>query len=87
MTDDIKPPPSAEPLHVPTEQPPTRPSTASAAPAATAAKPAVLKAQPAKVEKPPRQSGNGVGAAIFATVVIILGLAGLAVLAYIKTKK
>jgi hypothetical protein len=88
MTDDIKPRPHAEPVHVPTDQPPpTRTPAASATPAAAAAKPTVVKTQPGKVEKPPRQSSNGVGLAIFATVVIILGLAGLAVLAYIKTQK
>jgi hypothetical protein len=36
--------------------------------------------------KPPKQTDNNVVAAIAATVIIVLGLAALAVLAYVKTK-
>jgi uncharacterized protein HemX len=67
---------------VPTEQAKPAAATPPAAVHAT-----VQKSQPAKVKKPPKQSSGGVGGAIFATVVIVLGLAGLAVFAYIKTQK
>lgn len=48
--------------------------------------------QPAKQETPPKPKtpkpkGNGVTAAIFATVIIVLGLGLLAVYAYIKQNK
>lgn len=36
--------------------------------------------------KPPKKPRNGVGTAIFATVIIVLGLAALAVYAYLKGK-
>ncbi|MGH7142201.1 MAG: hypothetical protein ACREF5_01860 [Candidatus Saccharimonadales bacterium] len=38
------------------------------------------------VAKPPKQPGSGVGLAISATVIIVLGLAALMVYAYLKTK-
>jgi len=46
-------------------------------------------AKPAKPAKPvtPKQPSNGVGMAITATVIIVLGLAALAVYAYLKTAK
>jgi hypothetical protein len=55
-------------------------------------KPAEAKKEAAKPEekpkKPvaPKQHGNGVGAAIFATMVIVLGLAAMATYAYMKTQ-
>ena len=39
-----------------------------------------------KVPKPPRQPRTGVGLAVFATVVIVLGLAALMVYAYLRTQ-
>jgi uncharacterized protein HemX len=47
--------------------------------------PAQPKAAP-EPPKPPKQPGNGVTAAIVATVIIVLGLALLAVYAYLKQK-
>jgi hypothetical protein len=84
MTDDIKPPPASEPVHIRADQPVTR---AAAKTPTDTDKPSPPKAQPGKVKKPPKQSTSGVTSAIVATVVIILGLAGLAVLAYVKTQK
>lgn len=45
----------------------------------------VGKAPPPPPPKAPKQPGHGVGMAIFATVVIVLALAGLATVAYVKT--
>ena len=84
MTDDIKPPPASEPVHVRADQPVTRDAARTPA---DADKPSPPKPQPTKVKKPPKQSSSGVTSAIVATFVIILGLAGLAVLAYVKTQK
>lgn len=42
--------------------------------------------QPKKAKKQPKNHQPGVGGAIFATVVIVLGLAGLAVYAYLKSQ-
>lgn len=49
--------------------------------------PSKKQPKPPKPAKVPRVAGNGVGLAIFATVVIVLGLAAMAVYAYIKTQK
>jgi uncharacterized protein HemX len=49
------------------------------------AQPTDQKAAP-KPPKPPKQPGNGVTVAIVATVIIVLGLALLAVYAYLKQK-
>jgi hypothetical protein len=56
------------------------------------AKPSVLAPPQAQQKappkpKPPKQPGSGVTAAIFATVVIVFGLALLAVYAYLKQNK
>jgi len=40
-----------------------------------------------KVTKPPKQPGSGVGLAIVATVIIVLGLGAIAAYAYIQTVK
>ena len=40
-----------------------------------------------KAAPAPKEPGNGVGMAIFATVIIVLSLATLATYAYIKTQK
>jgi hypothetical protein len=80
ITATAAPTESVEP--VPANQAKPVPTTPPAAIHAT-----VQKSKPAKVKKPPKQSSGGVGGAIFATVVIVLGLAGLAVFAYIKTQK
>jgi hypothetical protein len=40
-----------------------------------------------EVKQPPKSASNSVVAAIIATVIIVLGVSGLAVLAYIKTQK
>jgi hypothetical protein len=62
------------------------PASAGQAPPAANLPPAK---QPAKIPPPkaaPKPPKQGVAAAIFATVIIVLGLAALAVYAYIKTK-
>lgn len=67
------------------------PPTAEKAPAPEATKPSEDKPKhesSKKVEhKParPKQPGTGIGLAIFATIVIVLGLAALATYAYLKT--
>jgi hypothetical protein len=75
---DIKVPPPAHPAAPATSSrtTPTGNKSVYADPTAAAAAKAAPKKPPAK----------GVNAAIFATVVIILGLAALAVYAYTKTK-
>jgi len=55
-------------------------------PTAEKPKPEVPKKAEHKPEKPARAS-TGVGAAILATVVIVLGLAALATYAYLKTAR
>jgi|GEM_PF-5235291 hypothetical protein len=83
-----------EPVHVRADQStnpaaaqPVAPSSAGPSkPAPPAAQPTVSKAQPS-VKKPPKQAGSNVTMAIISTVIIVLGLAALAVLAYVKTKK
>jgi hypothetical protein len=86
-----------EPVHVRAEQ--LRPVSATATvpgspapiPLPTSSAAAVAqspkKVKPVAVNKAPRQPSGGVTHAIIATVVIVLGLAALAVFAYIKTKK
>ncbi len=84
-----------EPVHVradqhspaPATSHPVTPPPSEAGKTTPIALPAVLKTQQPAVKKSPEQSSNGVTAAIVATVIIVLGLAALAVLAYIKTKK
>lgn len=55
--------------------------------AAQPIKPAPKPAQPVVNKKPPKQPGNNVALAIVATIIIALGLAGLAVFAYMKAQK
>lgn len=91
-----------EPVHIRADQPPTPAKPASTEPIVPAAdkqaKPAhavpaaaspatAQKPASAKIKQPPKTSNNSVVVAIIATVVIVLGLAGLAVFAYIKTQK
>jgi hypothetical protein len=89
----MKPQQTLEPVHVRADQPPAQPVAAQPVPASPAgAKPAptpapVAKSQRPNVKKAPKQSGNNITTAIFATVIIVFGLAALAVLAYLKTKK
>jgi hypothetical protein len=89
----MKPQQTLEPVHVRADQPPAQPAAAQPVPPSPeGAKPAPLKAPVAKPQRPnikkaPKQSGNNVTAAIVATVIIVLGLAALAVLAYLKTRK
>lgn len=42
--------------------------------------------KPPKLQKPPKAHGNGVGLAIFGTIVIVLGLGALFVYAYLRTQ-
>jgi hypothetical protein len=93
-------PQTIEPVHVRANQPV---SQAPASVASVTPRPAPAPAQSALPEtihklssksetaasskKSAAQPSSGVGLAIFATVVIVVSLAGLAVLAYIKTKK
>jgi hypothetical protein len=98
MATDPKSQLTIEPVHVRAEQPiihvPT-PAAPAPTPAAkptptappTAAHTVPPKPQSAPTKTPPVDTSNSVTTAIIATVVIILGLAGLAVLAYIKTQK
>jgi hypothetical protein len=67
---DVVPPP-AEPEPAPAETP--------------AEKPAPKPPAPPKPASPKQTNGNVI-AAIFATVIIVLGLSAMAVMAYIKTK-
>jgi hypothetical protein len=70
---DVVPPKPADALKVP-------PKDDSAADEA-----AHPKSQKPAVTKPPKPSGSGVGWAIFATIVVVLGLAALMVYAYLRT--
>lgn len=69
---DVQPPQAVHPAPPPEAEPDTAP-----------AKRAVDK--PPKPPRPSKQPGNGVGAAIAATVIIVLGLAVLITYAYLKT--
>lgn len=60
-------------------------SPADGAPPATPPPKASAKLTPPP-KVPPKPKAKGVTAAIFGTVIIVLGLAALAVYAYIKTK-
>lgn len=96
----MKPQQTIEPVHARAEHPPIPGASKPTEPAGPAPAPiepgkpeqAVLPVaqkplpQP-KVKKSSKKSGSGVTAAIIGTVVIVLGLAALAVVAYIKTKK
>jgi hypothetical protein len=77
---DVKPPAQADAVHAapPEEAPAETPDPKKAGKKQKAPK-------PPKVVKPkaPRQPGSGM--AVFASVVIVLGLAALAVYAYLKT--
>jgi hypothetical protein len=100
MPTELKTQSTNEPVHVQAGQPPTSPKPVSVdsvtaptpaavekpEPAATS-RPLPPKPQPGKVNKSPKKTSSGVGMAITATVIIVLGLAGLAVLAYVKTQK
>lgn len=68
--------------------PPENPTAANADSHPTDTKAAKPTADNAAAQKPssPKQPGNGVGMAIFATVVIVIVLAALATYAYLKQK-
>lgn len=72
---DVAPPPAPQPAPQPT------PDVTSLLP------PEEVKSKQPKPPKPPKQPGTGVGAAIFATVVIVLGLSAIAAFAYMQTVK
>lgn len=74
---DVVPPPATPAA----DKAPAEPAPTNAAPTAPA--PAVKLAKPVT----PKQPSDGVGMAIAATVIIVLGLAILAVIAYLKTAK
>jgi hypothetical protein len=79
---DVRPPqPETAANSAVHEAPPEPDDSEPEAKAAKAEKPP----KPTKVVKPKQPRGNGVTAAIFASVVIILGLAALAVYAYLKS--
>ena len=88
MNTDIQPPqPAAAPpqdVQPPTEAPVAEPPQLEEK-AQPEAAPKKEQAKPAAPIKP-KQPGNGVGAAIAATVIIVLGLAALATYAYLKTR-
>lgn len=64
---------------------PAPPSTDDEAKDKPVPKPAKTE-KPVKPPKPEKAPGDGVGGAIFATVVIVLALAAMATYAYIKTQ-
>jgi hypothetical protein len=84
---DIVPPPEPAPAanDKPDDLAVPPPDDNPAAPDAEADKPA-SPAPASKPITPKKKSGSGVIAAIVATVIIVLGLAALAVVAYVKTK-
>ncbi|MDB5164636.1 MAG: hypothetical protein JWL89_262 [Candidatus Saccharibacteria bacterium] len=76
---DVVAPPPPEKPEPGTVQPPQQHSADKDKPS---------KPQKATIEQrvvQPKQPGTGIGLAIFATVIIVLGLAALATYAYIKT--
>jgi hypothetical protein len=94
MPTDIQHQPTIEPVHTRVQPaPPTAATASSPSPAPTPSPIAAAlaheqqKADQPKATKPQKPANNGVGLAIVATVIIVLGLACLAVFAYIKTKK
>jgi uncharacterized protein HemX len=83
MNTDIQPPQPATAPPQPTEAPVAAPPELDEKPQPVAPK----KEQPKPTTPPkPKQPGTGVGAAIVATVIIVLGLAALATYAYLKTR-
>lgn len=86
---DVKAPPPADPP----KPPPAASPTVHNEPASTSPPNKPEKSDNKKNEvpqqtakKPPKPAAKGVTAAIFATVIIVLGLGGLAVYAYLKTR-
>ena len=74
---DVVPPPAASAAdNAPAEAEPAKAAPIAPTPAAKPPKPVV-----------PKQPSDGVGMAIAGTVIIVLGLAILAVIAYLKTAK
>lgn len=71
----------------PVQSPPTDGASSPPPPAVQPTKPAPKPTQAVINKKPPKQSGNNVALAIVATIIIVLGLAGLAVFAYMKAQK
>lgn len=87
VMDVVPPPKPAAALAVPSEgvkTPPPMPADATPAAETSGAKEQAKQAKP-KVPKPPKTPRSGVGLAIAATVVIVLGLAALFVYAYLRT--
>ena len=79
---DVTPPRPAEPPKVPPKEErdndPPQPTPHSA-------ESAHHKPEKPAVAKPPKQPGSSVGLAIFATIVIVLGLGALFTYAYLRT--
>ena len=99
MPSNVKSQQTLEPVHVRAGQPslpdrrtssePVDPTPAVQEKPAHEATPVAEQKKPAprEVKQPPKPASSGVVAAIIATVIIVLGVSGLAVLAYIKTQK
>ena len=69
--------------------PASEPVAVAPAPPAEAADPkakSVSAKEKPKAPKPAKKPRNGVGMAIFATIIIVLGLAAMATYAYLKTQ-
>lgn len=83
------PPRSAPVMDVVPPPPASAPSDGEADTAATSAKAETAGPKPTQSGLPaaPSKAGNGVTAAIIATVIIVLGLAALAVFAYLQSPK
>lgn len=86
---DVVAPPAmvAAGVNIPQPQSSAGPAAAPKAPPAGLPRPAAKpeqSAKPASQQPSPTKPKSGVGLAIFATVIIVLGLAGLATYAYLK---
>ena len=79
----VSEPPAPSPV---TADPMMLPSQPAAAPPEPAAVPAERNQAAPPKPVTPKSPSHSVGTAIFATVVIVLGLAALAVYAYLKTR-
>lgn len=78
--DVVAPPPAEKPEPQQNTEPPSDDSPEKSEPQAE------VNDKPPETQKPPKKKGSGVGLAITATFIIILGLAGMATYAFLQTQ-
>ena len=86
INDVLPPAPAANPELEQMATPPADPYPPADLPTETPPEIPPAPTKPAAVNKPPKPKRSGTAAAIVATVIIVIALAGLAVYAYLKQK-